>query len=239
MTRISSKNILLVLIISMAAPAIANDSGGYFTPAEIAAAYRYQEHHGRRLRHPLKPFGCYTGQSEFTAWFDGKEFSAPCRFVTETTRHLKSLLEQRAAKYLFPLDADHAHLIVPTALWQDKYSKLAGAELLAQLLREPKLVALYHTAEYVAGADPKTGKENLETRQWRAKRNALTMFDGSPLKILAPSPSGAAVDEPEGFMKAGTVHFLAHRLGEIAMSADGRAVVFDLSFDEDLAIPTP
>jgi len=36
-------------------------------------------------------------------------------------------------------------------------------------------------------------------------------------------------------MKAGTVHFLAHRLGEIALSANGRGIAFDLSFDEDLA----
>jgi len=230
---------LIVLLLGSTVPAIGMDGGWYFTPAEIESAYRYQEHHGRRLQHPLKPSGCYAGQSDFVASFQGKEFSAPCRFITETKRHLKFILEQGAAKYLFPLDADHAHLTLPKELWVGKYSKLTGQEFLSQLLREPKLVALYHTAEHLAGADPKTGKESRLSKEWRAKRNVMGFFDGSPLKILAPRPDGSSQDGPEDYENVGTVHFLAHRLGELAMAANGRGIAFDLSFDEDFAVVAP
>ena len=179
------------------------------------------------------------GKNDFIASFQGKEFSAPCRFITETTRHLKFILEQGAAKYLFPLDADHAHLTIPKELLVRKYSKLTGNELLSQLLREPKLVALYHTAENVAGPDPKTGKENRLSKEWRAKRNVMGLFDGSALKILSPRRDGSSQDGPEDFENVGMVHFLAHRLGEMAMSANGRGIAFDLSFDEDFAVVAP
>jgi hypothetical protein len=218
-----------------ARPAAGGDSGWYFSPAEISVAYRYQENHGRRLRHPLKPFGCYTGQSEFTAPFNGKEFAAPCRFVIDTTRQLKLLLEQGAAKYLFPLDADHGDLMVPRVLWAKRYSQLGGEELLAQVLREPKLVVLYHTAEHLAVSQTKKGEEPQTIREWRAKRNVLGYIDGGSMNILPTGWESSARKEPDGYVKAGTVHFLAHRLGEIAISVNGRGIAFDLSFDDDLA----
>ena len=71
----------------------------------------------------------------------------------ETTRHLKEMLAVGAAKYLFPLDADHAHLAIPMELWATKYSKLPSEQILSALLREPQLVALYHTAEHLEISD--------------------------------------------------------------------------------------
>jgi len=146
------KIIVMVILLKTAGPALGMDGGWYFTSTEIATAFRYQEQFGRRLRHPLKPSACSFGPSEFVASFHGKEFAAPCRFISETARDLKQILENGAALYLFPLDADHAHLAVPTELWAEKYRKLSIGEILPELLREPKLVALYHTAEHLAVA---------------------------------------------------------------------------------------
>lgn len=231
--RPSFRTLIIVLSLNSAAPALALDNDWFFTSVEIANAYRYQERFGRRLRHPLKPQGCYYGQSEFIASFQGKEFVAPCRFITESTRHLKQMLENGAARYLFPLDADHAHLAVPTELWAETYSKLSIGEVLPALLREPKLIALYHTAEHLTIADPTNVAASDATAKWRAKRNVLGFFDGRPLKILPPRPDGAAHGKPERYENVGNVYFLGHRLGEIAFSANGKAVSFDISFDED------
>jgi hypothetical protein len=151
----------------------------------------------------------------------------------ETTRHLKQMLENGAARYLFPLDADHAHLAVPTELWAETYSKLSIGEVLPALLREPKLIALYHTAEHLTIADPTNVAASDATAKWRAKRNVLGFFDGRPLKILPPRPDGAAHDKPERYENVGNVYFLGHWLGEIAFSANGKAVSFDMSFNED------
>lgn len=41
--------------------AIAGGGTLYFTAQEIEAAYKYQEDHGERLRHPLKPNDCHEG----------------------------------------------------------------------------------------------------------------------------------------------------------------------------------
>jgi hypothetical protein len=231
--RLAFRILVIVFFLNSTGPALGMDNGWYFTPVEIANAYRYQEQFGSRLRHALNPHGCYYGKSEFVASFQGKQFLAPCRFITETTRHLKQMLENGAARYLFPLDADHAHLAVPTELWAGTYSKLSIGEVLPALLREPKLIALYHTAEHLTIADPTNVAASDATAKWRAKRNVLGFFDGRPLKILPPRPDGAAHDKPERYENVGNVYFLGHWLGEIAFSANGKAVSFDMSFNED------
>lgn len=227
------KIIVIVVLLGSSVPALAMEAGWYFSPQEIAAAYSYQERFGGRLRHPLKPHACYHGESEFAASFQGKKFVAPCRFVTETTRHLKQMLEDGAEHYLFPLDADHAHLSIPRELWVEKYRTLSIGDGLVQLLREPKLIALYHTAEHLMIADLDSDSTSGSTHEWRAKRNVLGSFDGSRVKILPPLADGTAYDRPEHYANVGTVYFLAHRLGEIVFSAKGRAVSLDISFDED------
>ncbi len=101
----------------------------------------------------------------------------------ETKRHLKAMIEDGAARYLFPLDADHAHLAIPTEIWQTKYRDLPASELLVQALREPQLVALYHTAEHLTVIDPKTGIELSQDKDCRAKRNVLGFFDADRIRF--------------------------------------------------------
>ena len=231
--RTSCKIIVTVMVLSMSGPALGMDGGWFFTSTEIDAAYRYQELFGSRLRRPLKTSACSYGKSEFVAHFQSKEFAAPCRFISEVTRHLKQILENGAARYLFSLDADHAHLAVPTELWEEKYRKLSITEILAELLREPKLVALYHTAEHLAVAERENSANNAPAKEWLAKRNVLGFFDGRPIKILTPFADGKAHDRPEDYETVGSVYFLAHRLGEVTFSANAKALSFDISFDED------
>jgi hypothetical protein len=205
----------------------------YFTATDIEVAYRYQEQFGPRLQRPINPSVCYYGQQEFSAAYQGKEFKAPCSFISETKRQLRAMIEDGAARYLFPLDADHAHLAIPTEIWEAKYRNLATGEILAEVLREPKLVALYHTAEHLTVADPKTGPELSQAKDWHAKRNVLGFFDGRQNKILPPNSDGSGHSKLEDYENVATVYFLAHRLGEIVFSINGKSVPFDLSFDED------
>lgn len=143
----------LVILLSTANKTFAVDQSWYFTAGEIKIAYRYQQSFGRRLRHPLNPQDCYFGKTEFTASFQGKPFLAPCRFIHRTTNHLKVMLEIGAARYVFPLDADHAHLAVPVELWREKYSRTDGAQLLPQILHDPALIALYRRTSLDNGFD--------------------------------------------------------------------------------------
>lgn len=226
----------VMLFVLTLAQAFAYENPWYFPAAEIESAYRYQEYFGRRLSDPLKPKACYHGQNEFVASFRKREFAAPCQFIIETTRHLKRMLESGAAHYLFPLDADHAHLAVPAELWAEKYMKLPAGELLPAILREPKLIALYHTAEHLAIGSPNNRGPHDPNDAWLTKRKVLGFFDSSPIIILPPLADGVGYDRPESYEIVGNLYFLAHWLGELVLSANGRSFSFDLSFDADFGV---
>ena len=203
----------------------------YFTAEEVEAAHQYQENYGERMRHPLPARECMLGHQEFVATYRRTEVSIPCRFITETTRHLREMLSVGAAKYLFPLDADHAYLGVPSDLWAIKYSELPSEQVLLALLREPALVALYHTAEHLEITDPKTGQINQDAKIWKEKRNVLGFFDGRPVQILPPHPAGHGVSMPPGYESYGGFNFLANRRGELFVFLNSKMITFDVSLE--------
>ena len=208
------------------------DNTWFFTPTEIDHAFHYQLRYGARLRHPLKASDCAYGHAHFVASYRLRQFTAPCKFITETTRQLKELLESGAARYLFPLDADHAHLGIPEALWQEKYTKLETSEILPLLLHEPSLVALYHTAEHL---DPNRQVKGSTEKDWGANRTVIGFFDGRHNVIMPPLADGSASYEPKGFRWFGGFTFLAQSLGELQLVAMHSAMPFDISFEDDLA----
>jgi hypothetical protein len=222
---------LTLLVSNLEALAASPYDSWYFTAEEVEAAHQYQENYGERMRNPLPARECLFGRNEFAATYKQTEFLIPCRFVMETTRHLKEMLAVGAAKYLFPLDADHAHLGIPTELWTSKYSKLPSEQIWFALLREPKLIALYHTAEHLEVSDPKTGKVNDEAKAWKEKRNVLGFFDGRPIEILPPHPAGHGVGMPPGYNSYGGFNFLANPRGELFLFLNNKVVTFDLSLD--------
>jgi hypothetical protein len=208
-----------------------SDDAWFFTAEEVEAAHQYQEHYGERIPNPLPARDCMFGQNEIMATYRRAEFLVPCRFIMEITRHLKEMLAVGAAKYLFPLDADHAHLAVPSELWATKYSRLPAEQVLLALLREPELVALYHTAEHLEISDPKTGKVNEEARAWKEKRNVLAFFDGRPIRILPSHPAGHGVGMPAGYNSYGGFNFLANSRGELLIFNHNKVVTFDVSLE--------
>jgi hypothetical protein len=213
----------------------ANDEGRYdgwyFTAEEIRAAYSYQESYGERLRNPLRASGCMLRGGEFSARHGKTAFLVPCRFVEQVTRHLKEMVDQGAARFLFPLDADHAHLGVPMSSWKEKYQYLSADEVVPALLRDPGLVALYHTAEHLRVTDRKTGEVDFEAKAWLDKRNVLGYFDGRPITILPPQAAGQGASMPEEYYSYSGFSFLASSRGELYLSVGTRMVVFDIAFD--------
>jgi hypothetical protein len=136
-----------------------------------------------------------------------------------------------AARYLFPLDLDHAHLASPSDLWEKKYSKLPRDKALPALLEEPGLAALYHTAEHLTTIDPKTGQENTEAKAWRERRNVLGFYDGRPIEILPSHPTGIGVGVPEGYESFAGFNFLASPKGQLYIFLATKAIPFDITFE--------
>ena len=220
-----------VLVLRSAALAASPYDTWFFTAEEVEAAHQYQENYGERIRNPLPARDCMFGQNDITAKYSGTQFLVPCRFITEATRHLKEMLAIGAAKYFFPLDADHAHLAIPVELWATKYSKLPSEEILPALLLEPQLVALYHTAEHLEISDPKTGSVNQAAKAWKEKRNVLGFFDGRPIQILPPHPAGHGVGMPAGYNSYGGFNFLANPRGELFIFHNNKVITFDVSLE--------
>ena len=105
--------------------------------------------------------------------YRGDRIPGPCRFIREVTRHLAAMMDVGAAKYLFPLDADHAHLGVPKKKWETKYRHLSPEEIFPALVRDPDLVALYHTAEHLRISERRTGMVNTAAKSWQEQRNVV------------------------------------------------------------------
>ncbi len=223
----------LAVMIANATDALADPprSQWFFNAEEIDAAYQYQENYGVRIRNPLPAEACMYGRADFMATYRQAKVQVQCQFIIEVTRHLREMLALGAARYLFPLDADHAHLGVPTEVWAKKYSKLDASQVINGLLHEPALVALYHTAEHLDPVEAKSKESEASVRAWKEKRNVLGFFDGRPVQILPPHPEGFGVGMPEGYVTYGGFSFLAnHRAGLMLFNGD-KVIPFDVSLD--------
>jgi len=205
----------------------------FFTSEEITAAYQYQQNYGERLRAPLRATDCAFRDGEFTTFYRGARFRVPCRFITEVTRHLKQMLDVGAARYLFPLDADHAHLGVPKDAWDKKYKHLPLEEIFPALVRDPDLVALYHTAEHLRVTDRTNGAVNADAKAWQEKRNVLGYFDGRPITILPPHANGQGASMPQDYYSYSGFTFLASPRGELFLTRGLNVITFDVAFDAD------
>jgi len=199
-----------------------SDDPWFFTSDEIASAYSYQQQFGARVHNPLDPQACFRGEKDFSAFYQGNRFAAPCRFVHETVRQLRELLESGAAKYLFPLDVAGADLALPAEVYASQYKNFPRDEILPALLREPSLVAVYHTAVHLNSA---AGK----------RRAVAGFFDGQSNRILPPGADGRLDYDSLKLIRVGGLSIMAHFLGEITFVTKDSAVTFDLSFESDRA----
>ena len=222
----------VAVVLAAFGQSFAKDDRWFFTANEMADAYRYQQQFGARLRHPLEPQTCLQGKKDFAASYQGRRFTAPCRFVGETIRQLRELLESGAAKYLFPLDVDSADLAVPTDVYVSKYKQLPREEILPALLREPTLVAIYHTAVHL---NAEVSNKGSGMCAWGKMRTVAGFYDGRPNQILSPRADGGVDHEPAGLVRLASFTMMSHFLGELTFVANDTVVTFDLSFDNDRA----
>lgn len=110
-----------------------------------------------------------------------------------------------------------------------------AAQLLPQILHDPALIALYHTAEHLSITDSTGSPIAAQIKRWKAKRNVLGFYDGRPVRILPAPPDGAADERFDSYQVVAGFFFLAHRLAEITISASGKSHSFDLSVGDDMA----
>jgi hypothetical protein len=210
----------------------ANGDGDYLlTVSTTMVADRNDAKSGKPLSRPLNPATCFSGSSEFVASWQGKKFSAPCRFINETIAQLRAVTELGATNQIFPVRTDHVHLAVPSELWEEKYSRLPKDEILSAVLRESRLVAVYHATDGLTLTDSKVAGAHPNQRQPYDNRQVLGYYDGRVIEIL-PARANVLADR---YRSVAWFYFLPRRLDGFTGFSGGDAVTFDISFDHDHA----
>jgi hypothetical protein len=179
---------------------------------------------GAQLSAPLNIVPCMNGNAEFVASRDGKEFLAPCRFVHETTAHLREVAAMSTSPIGFPLATDHVHLAIPSESWERKYHALRKDDSLPAILRDPDLVAVYHASQTLDYSG--TGGAGARSKPESAYHNqqVLGYYDGRGVDIL---PNDANVLTGR-YRSVGWFYFRPHQ-------PDGSETSFDISFDRVVA----
>lgn len=194
----------------------------FFTPEKMKEIYD-QEYNGEKV---LKNRVFRAGDS-WWGLVDSKEFKIPKEFFNITLSHLKAMLEQKTARYIFRLDAFHGHLFVP----ESGYSKYADATSVGEahlLVNDRNLGILYHNSEHLQfNADPES--ENI-----RLKRNVIGWYDGRPIEVVPiPTKTKRTAADTPGHDLQPSFKFAANKDGEFSMNVDGKEIRLDFSFDDN------
>jgi hypothetical protein len=202
-----------------------------FTGNQTEIASGYPEQFGQPLSPPLKAVDCFSGRTEFVASVHGKTFLAPCRFITETTRHLKEISENEGGNSVSRLHADHGHLAVTSELWEQKYRKLPNDQILPVMLRDPSLVAIYHGACSLPTVERKTAGGTPKAKEWDKKRSIVGFYDGRAMENLPILKR----EQPQHYNPFTWFYISPHPSGELAFSVRGTSIAFDIFFDDYVA----
>jgi hypothetical protein len=187
---------------------------------------------GKRLSRRLNPAACFSGSTEFVASWRGKQFVAPCRFIHETIGHLRAVSDLGGVQPRYPLHTDHVHLAVPAELWEEKYYGGPEDESFSTLLRESRLVAVYHANDALTLADSEEAEADANKRRPYVNRQVLGYYDGRVIEIL-PARVNALANR---YRSVGWFYFLPRGSDEPTAFSPSESVGFDISFDHDLTI---
>jgi len=161
--------------------------------------------------------------------FEGIEFPVPDEFIENTLYHLKDILEQGAAKYLFRLDAFHGHFFVSERIYKEEYHSLSKEEKVQKLVTDKSLGTLYHNSEHL-----RWDRDDPEIDSLYRKRNVIGWYDERPIMIL-PLPAGerTAANTPDWAHDVGPfLKFAAHKDGEFSIKTGGKEIRLDISFGD-------
>jgi hypothetical protein len=227
--------VLVVLLPISAGYAACRNNPPSLTANQTEIASGYREQFGQPSFRHLKAVDCFSGRTEFVVSVHGKTFLAPCRFITETTRHLKEISESEDGNSVSRLYADHGHLAVTSELWEQKYRKLPNDQILPVMLRDPSLVAIYHGACSLPIVERRTTGGTPKAKEWDKKRSVLGFYDGRAMENLPSLKHGPGLDQAQHYRLFTWFYISAHPFGELAFSARGTSIAFDISFEDDVA----
>lgn len=203
----------------------------FYSSAEMAIAYRYQYWQGPRLPKPIKE----ADDGHYFTTVDGQKVNVPKKFVERVTEHIVQMIRAGSAKYIFRLDLGHGHIFLPREK-VEKYKSLPENLFLEAILNDPDLGILYHASEFLAYD---VDKSPPDVREWKSNRNVVGRFDGRPIEILPPHPSGSGVglisDYAGNYEFLNNITMMGHRSGEIKVLVTGKKGEYLEYFEMDIS----
>ena len=207
-------------------------NGWFYTLEEIKHQYEIEYEEGKRLANSIVKKDGF-----FVASCNGDAIKIPTSFVNRTLHLIQSLLEQKLARFIFRLDAFHAHLFVPEHIFDREYSSLATREMIRLFANEDSLGLLFHTAEHLALRNPKNnGPVDPEAKSLIEKRNVIGWYDTRPLEVISLNRNPSTAERrsltatiPPGYRGVGTITFKATKNGEFSIFQDGKEIRIDIS----------
>ncbi|MDO8561175.1 MAG: hypothetical protein Q7R91_03090 [bacterium] len=196
----------------------------FYSSEEMARVYE-QEYNGEKILQN-------TVRRESDAWVGtiyGKKFEVSNEFIEKTLGHLRDMLTQNAARYIFRLDAFHGHLFVPTSEFEARFSPLEPHEQARLIMDYYSLGVLYHNSEHL-----KIDDQDREAAILYKRRNVIGWYDGRSIAIL-PLPKGkeSAAPIPSDMNDLYPyLRFAAHKDGVFSLNSGGREIRLDLTFDD-------
>jgi len=160
-------------------------------------------------------------------------------FVRAVARHIERAYELDYIDAVFFPDMGHSHLLIPQALWDEKYSRYdvdKFSRLYEDMFSDPRIEIFYHTAEQLKTREENGAMVADPRTQWRYKtRNiAGSITADADLRVLQnPKSDANTVHGAPGKSWWGAgFNLSANENGCFSYTVDGKQHYFDLSLDD-------
>lgn len=158
-------------------------------------------------------------------------------FIRSVTRHIEVSLQNKYAEFIFFPDMGHSHLYFEETHWQAAYPVIPETPEFythyEEMLNDPKMRALYHTAEQLAMKDKQTGKfydEHSEFRFWHRNPVGDNTIPDAMAIYTDPKHIANSVGEIHGHHSwSAGYNISSSKNGCFAYRHNGKILFFDIS----------
>lgn len=169
------------------------------------------------------------------AW--GGEVVLPRAFVESVRAHVERALAFGYVDHVFFPDMGHSHFFIPQTSWDDRYAgrPVTGLSAMrAELLADPGLRVLYHTAEQLQMLDEEDHVLPDRHIQWRFYTRNLVGDAEGRLDLITDleQKANTARDLPGHHYYGGGFNISANADGCFPYVHDGEVRYFDLSLED-------
>lgn len=165
----------------------------------------------------------------------GGPVELPNSFIESVVRHIETAFSHKYIDAVFFPDMGHSHFLVPMDIWTKKYDLYPVAQfsqMYGDMMADPKLKILYHTAEQLKLIDKEKNVLNDPHIQWRHRtRNIMGYNDGRNDLLVLQNPASdvnTVGDYPDHFWLGG-FNISSHKDGCFGYRKGNQILRFDMS----------